>query len=143
MRRTLVATAIALALLGGSACSSDDDDSTETTTSEQALCDSLAQLDTAITDLQELDLVGEGTNGLEQRVDAVRSALGAVADEAGSTYEPAVQDLEEAFDALGTAVQGLGSGDGLDPVQEALTQVSDAWQGLQDQTDQVRATCES
>ena len=144
MRRAIATTAIALALLGAVACSSDDDDdSTDATTAEQALCDSFAQLDQAVTDLRETDLVGEGTNELEVRISALEGAVQAVADDAGSTYEPAVQDLEDAFDALRSAVLDLGDGGDIQAVTSALGELSDAWQGLQDQTEQVRATCES
>ena len=129
-RRVLAVLAVAMLM---AACSDDDDSASSTTTATDesttiatttapdALCDDADALSSSVADLEDVDLVAEGTDGASAAISAVQDDLAAFSESAGDELEPQVQAVEDAIDELQTAVDNLDT----DPAGTALQAVSD------------------
>jgi hypothetical protein len=111
------------------ACGDDDDG----TTPQDAYCEAGAELRASVGELADLDLLSEGTNGLQTRVQAIEDDL--------STMRAAASDAAaDELDALRTAVGDLGdvlaaipgdlSRQTLSDVSSAVTEVTSAAQDV-------------
>ncbi len=84
-------------------CSSDSDESLQ-----DEYCQAGEDLKSDITSLGSLDLVAEGTDGLDSALSAVDDDLTALADSASSAAEDEVDALKDSVGDLETAVSDLG-----------------------------------
>ncbi|MDH3226550.1 MAG: hypothetical protein OEM67_05615, partial [Thermoleophilia bacterium] len=101
----LVSLMLTLALVVA-AC--DDDDDSATTSAEEAFCADADSLQAGVSALADLDVVAEGTNGIESAVSDVETDLQNLKEsgtEVGGdeldALESSVQDLEDALSAAG------------------------------------------
>jgi hypothetical protein len=78
-------------------------------TSNAALCSARDQLKTSIQGLTSVDLVKNGTSGLQQAVDDVKTNLATVKSSASSELKPQVTALETSLQQLQTALSDTGS----------------------------------
>jgi hypothetical protein len=106
--RVAVAAALTAALGGLAACSDDDEPS-----AQEQYCDAGESLQSSVNALVDLDVVAEGTNGVE-------AAVGQVADDVDELRSSASDAAAEEVDALETAVDDLG--DSLSDLSGELTQ---------------------
>ena len=92
-------------LLAGAAvaCSDDSDD----VSPEEAYCNAGESLQTSVESLLDLDVIAEGTNGIEAAIESVESDFSEFTDaaeevtaEEGEALEAAFNDLKAAFDAI-------------------------------------------
>lgn len=125
MKRLLKAPALVLLilLLAGAAvaCSDDSDD----VSPEEAYCNAGESLQSSVEALLDLDVIAEGTNGVETAVDNVKSdfdefkgAAENVTEDEAQALEGAIGDLESAFDSISD--DGL-SADNASAVIDAVT----------------------
>ena len=99
------------------------------------VCADREALRSSVADLTDVDLVAEGTNGVEPAVEAVKEDLAALRSSAESELEPEVQAVEDAVDELETAVADLGSG-GAAEAATAVSDLAEAASTLLDELDQ-------
>lgn len=104
----------------------DDDDSSDTA----AVCDSRDDLQASVQALGNVDILRQGTNGLEEAADDVRDALDHVQQAAQDEYGDQVDAVQSALSNLGDALgsfsdQGSASA-GVSSVTDAATQLKDA-----------------
>jgi hypothetical protein len=109
-----VAVLAAAALTG---CGGEEEPS-----AQEAYCEAASSLGSSIDSLTDLDLVAEGTDGLEADLAAVREDLAALRSSAGEAARSEVDALGEAVQALEDAVADVGG----EPSSEGLASVSDA-----------------
>jgi hypothetical protein len=121
----LPALAVLMLLLMGAAvaCSDDSDD----VSPEEAYCNSGESLQTSLESLLDLDVIAEGTNGVETAIENVQSNLSEFTDAAKDVTSDETQALEDAFGELESAFSALGD-DGLSI--ENGSEVIDALTGL-------------
>jgi hypothetical protein len=119
LRSAAVATVLGAVALTG--CGSDE-------SAQEKYCDAGESVRSSLASLTDLDLIAEGTDGLNSAVGDVRSDLNELSDAATDaaadevdTLEDAVEGLEQAISdlsggvstddaaALGTAIQGIGT----------------------------------
>ncbi len=80
------------------------------TTASGDLCADRDALRSSVDDLKSLDVVAEGTSGLESAVGKVKDDLSSLSSAAGDELKPEVDDVKKSVDDLETAVSQLGSG---------------------------------
>ena len=133
--RTAVRTAAAAAALLtlAAACGSDNDSSGATTTassattaagasttaagsattaagSNEALCAARGELQTSIQGLKDINILQDGTNGLQAAATAIKDDLASVKAAASAELQPEVKAAEDAVTAFTTALGNAGSG---------------------------------
>jgi hypothetical protein len=96
----LVAAGLAVAM---TACGSDDEPS-----AQEQYCEAGESLETSVDSLINLDLLAEGTDGLESAVDDVKGDVSELRDTATDASSDDVSALEQSVDDLGSAVSDLG-----------------------------------
>jgi len=119
------AAVVAVVLVG---CGDDE-------SAQDAYCEAGESLGSSVTALTDLDLISEGTSGLEAALDDVEADLGELSDSAADAAADEVDALEQAVDGLGTAISDLGgeiSADNLGALQTAVQAIGSAVQGLAD-----------
>ena len=84
------------------------------------VCADRDELASSVEALQDVDVVAEGTNGVETAIADVKDDLDTLRTSAGAELQPQVEAVQDAIDELETAVEGLDS----DGAEEALTAVS-------------------
>jgi hypothetical protein len=84
------------------------------------VCADRDELASSVDALQDVDLVAEGTNGVEAAIADVKDDLEAVRASAGAELQPQVEAVQDAIDELEATVDSLDS----DGAGEALTAVS-------------------
>jgi ABC-type Zn uptake system ZnuABC Zn-binding protein ZnuA len=84
-------------------CSSDSTSSSAESSAPPAVCSSTEALQASVADLEDVQVVENGTAALQEAVTSVRSALQEVVDDATSEYATQVDGLQASFDALQTA----------------------------------------
>jgi uncharacterized phage infection (PIP) family protein YhgE len=116
---------ISLALLaaslvaGGVACGDDDNTAATTTTTtttttlpgplssaSEASCAARDQLQTAISDLSNVDIVRNGTSAVTEALTKITDALDEVRSTAGADVQPQVDAFQQSLDQLQTALGG-------------------------------------
>ncbi len=83
------------------------------------VCADRDELASSVEALQDVDVVAEGTNGVEAAIADVQDDLDALKASAGAELQPQVQAVQDAVDELETAVQSLdtaGAGETLTAV---------------------------
>jgi len=103
-RRSLAPLFIAALAFGGLAACGDSDDRS----AQEKYCESGASLEASINSLISIDLVSEGTDGLESAVDAIEDDLKDLRNNAEDAAADEVEALEQAVDDLGSALSDLG-----------------------------------
>jgi len=91
-------------------------------------------LRSSIEALTDVDVVAEGTNGLEAPVDAVKQDLSAVQESAGDDIQPEVDAVRSALDDVETAVSN-GAADDVAGTAAALSALASAATELLDALD--------
>ena len=99
--RLVVGAGLGIALLAG--CGSDDDES-----AQDKYCEAGQSLESSVAALGNLDLVAEGTDGLESALSAVEDDVNELRDTASDAAADDVSALEESLDNLESAISGLG-----------------------------------
>lgn len=135
-RRTLtastVATGLVLAMALAVPMACGDDDSSDTA----SVCDSRDDLQESIRALGNVDVLRQGTNGLEDAADDVRDALDDVRQAAQDEFGPEIDAVETALGALGDALRSFtdqgSTSAGVNAVIDAATQLRDATSTLAD-----------
>ncbi len=98
-------------------------------TASQALCTARADLRTSVQDLQNIDLVKNGTSGVKDALTKVKDNLAAVRSAAGNDLQPQITAFDDALKTLQTAVDGsnvAGIATGVkDVVQTGTTLLTD------------------
>jgi hypothetical protein len=134
----LIGAVAALALLA--ACGSDNAKSSSppvasTTTSiatgtgSPQLCSAFDALKSSIRDLASVDVVKNGTSGVQDAVTKVKDNLQGVKASASDQLRPQVQTFEDSVTALGNAISNVGSG-GVAAVATAAASAVRAGQAL-------------
>jgi hypothetical protein len=100
---------VACVALGVLMVSCGDDDSSSSTTVADVCADREA-LRSSVAALKDLDVVAEGTNGVNAAVADVKEDLTALQSSAGDELQPQVQAVQDAADELETAAADLDSG---------------------------------
>ncbi len=90
---------------GSSSCGDDDGES-----AQDRYCQAGAELESSVAALVELDLIAEGTNGLESAIQAVDDDLTVLDETANEASADDVDALEQAFTDLESALAGLEGG---------------------------------
>jgi hypothetical protein len=120
-----------LVALGLAACSDDDDGGDSV-----SVCDQQGNVQAAVEDLANVNVLADGTTALQDGIDNVRSELQGLRD----AVEEDIQDEVDAFTTAVTTAQdtfaSLGDGssinDQIDEVQAALTAVVESADALRD-----------
>ena len=100
----------------GSACGDDDDSAATTTTTttlpgpvssaSDASCAARDELQAAISDLSNLDVVRNGTSAITDALTRITDALGEVRSTAGADVQPQIDAFQQSLDQLQTALAG-------------------------------------
>ena len=124
------AAVMLVAAVVAAGCGSDDDES-----AQDRYCAAGASFESSLDELAGLDLVAEGTDGLNAAVDQVQSDLDDLRDSASDAAADEVSALEEAVDDLTDAISTLGgdlTSDNASAVGTAIDNVSAAAQSVLD-----------
>jgi len=112
--------AASLAVLGF-ACGDDDSAATTTTSTtttttttlpgpvssaSEASCAARDELQSAISDLSNIDVVRNGTSAITDALSRIRTALGEVRSTAASDLQPQIDAFQQSLDQLQTAIGG-------------------------------------
>jgi hypothetical protein len=117
IRIALLAASLAVV---GSACDDDDSAATTTTTTtttlpgpvssaSEASCAARDELQTAISDLSNIDVVRNGTSAITDALTRIRTALGEVRSTAAADVQPQIEAFQQSLDQLQTALGGGAS----------------------------------
>ena len=139
VRAIVAALAVGVLL---TACSDDGDSSSSatseavttteaTTTTVADTCADAEALQSSVAELQDVDVVAEGTNGLTTSLDQVKSDLEALGTSASEELQPDIEALQTGIDSLESAIDGFDT-DGAAPVVAAVTAVGEAATALID-----------
>ena len=139
VRAIVAALAVGVLL---TACSDDGDSSSSatseavttteaTTTTVADTCADAEALQSSVAELQDVDVVAEGTNGLTTALDQVKSDLEALGTSASEELQPDIEALQTGIDSLESAIDGFDT-DGAAPVVAAVTAVGEAATALID-----------
>ena len=104
----------------GSACGDDDDSAATTTTTttttttlpgpvssaSDASCAARDELQAAISDLSNVDVIRDGTSAITDAVTRITNALGDVRSTASADVQPQVEAFQQSLDQLQTALAG-------------------------------------
>jgi len=96
-----VGAGLGIALLAG--CGSDDDES-----AQDKYCEAGQSLESSVAALGNLDLVAEGTDGLESALGAAEDDVNELRDTASDAAADDVSALQESLDNLESAISDLG-----------------------------------
>lgn len=127
--RWLVAAGFGVVLLAG--CGSDDDGES----AQEKYCQAGASLEESVTALGGVDLLAEGTDGLESALDAVGDDLSTMRDTASDAASDEVDALEQSVDDLESAISDLGgeiTSENVSGLTTAVQSVGTAAQGVYD-----------
>lgn len=134
--RALAAAVAACLSLGVAACGSDEP------TAEEDFCAAGDSLQTNINALADLDLVSEGTNGLQERFSTIKADLDQLSESGSDVASEEIAALKTAVDDFGAAVDALGdniSVEGAQAAGTALTGMTTAATGV---FDKLSSTCD-
>lgn len=132
-----------IAVLGliAAACGSDDDSSDEAST-----CDSLQEVAVSVDNLREVDLLAEGTDGLDAAMTDVDETWGAAKSAAEDQFGEQVDEVNDALDALSDTVSSIGDADSLedfgDELAAEIEAVNQSWEALSAAAAEELADCE-
>jgi hypothetical protein len=98
-------------------------------TASPQLCSARDNLRTSIQDLTNVDVVKNGTSGLQDALNKVKDNLQTVKSNASSELQPQIQAFEDSLTALGNAVSNVSSG-GVGSVITAASSAAQSGQAL-------------
>ena len=137
--RRFAAVLLALTLVAV-ACSDDSDEAAPST------CTALQDLSGSVQSLLSLDVISEGTSGLESALDDVEKNLDQLKSDAGDQFGSEVDDLETAvndgLDTLTSLGDSESISDGADSVSTAFDNVNSAWDALQTTAESELSDCD-
>ena len=126
----------ALALAAG--CS-DDEEAGEATSSQEAYCAAGDELRASMSSLVDLDVLAEGTNGIQDAASTVANDLDelrAAADDAAAdevaTLQEAVEDVTDALSELGNDLTVDNAGAVIDAIENAASAANAVFDTLSD-----------
>jgi ABC-type transporter Mla subunit MlaD len=125
MRLVLMAGLVIAAAAG---CGDDDD-----TSAQEKYCEAGASLEASVEALLDLDLVAEGTDGLESALAAVGSNVNELDETAADAAADDVDELRQSVEGLEGAVSDLGgeiSSENVAGVESAVQSVGAAAQAV-------------
>ena len=108
--------------VGGLAACSDDDKS-----AQEKYCEAGASLESSVNALLNLDVIAEGTNGVESAVNSVEDDVNELRDTATDAAADEVTTLDDALGGLGSALSAAGG----DLTAENASAVIDAISAVQ------------
>jgi hypothetical protein len=106
----LVIACVVLSAVAASCGGDDDESSSAATTTTASVCADREALQTSVSSLQDVDLVAEGTNGVNAAIDDLQEDLSSLQNSAGAELQPEVQAVQDDIDELKTAVEDFDSG---------------------------------
>jgi hypothetical protein len=115
--RSIGSLILATGLILGVACS--DDDSDDTQGAEAQVCNDLAALDTALAQLRSLS-ASSTVNDAQSALASVKDAVDDIRSSARESAEAQVNDLEDAYEDLETAVRNVSSDQSLSQAATSL-----------------------
>lgn len=124
-RGTALAMIIGLVALSG--CGDDEE------SAQDRYCTAGESLRSSIESIATLDLLSEGTDGLDSALEQVEDDLDELLDSAGATTEDEVATLNESVDGLEDAVAALGgdlTSQNVAAIVTAIEDVGNAAQGV-------------
>ncbi|HUW01690.1 MAG TPA: hypothetical protein VMW08_05020 [Acidimicrobiales bacterium] len=119
------------------ACGSDDSG----TTPEDAFCEAGDSLKTDVGSLADLDLVADGTNGLEDQLTAIKSDIDDLRSSGQEVAAPEIDALDSALDELKSTAETLGDSPSVQAVADAATSVTGVVTSAQAVFDTLDSTC--
>ncbi len=93
-------------------------------TANAAVCKEAKNLQSSLTALKNVNVRAEGTNGVERKLNAVRSDLKGLRSAASSAWRPQLDALSAALGGLSTAIKQVGGSGGKatsSPAVEGIT----------------------
>jgi hypothetical protein len=143
LRSPLAISALVVVLFSGLACGDDDTDAGSVATevgqaggAQSELCQSLDELDSAVSDARDLNQ-DSSVNDAEEAADGVSSALDSVREAAGAVGAAAVTALQTAVEALSNAIDNLS---GEDTIGQAAASLSDQIGSIADALEGLKST---
>lgn len=121
-----IGVGLGIALLAG--CGSDDDAS-----DQEQYCEAGESLESSVSALGDLDLVAEGTNGLEAALEAIEADVNELMNTASEAASDEISALEQSLDDLESALADLGgeiTSDNASTVAAAAQNVSESAQAV-------------
>ncbi len=129
-RSTLLISLSVMLALSVAACDDDDEPS-----AEEAFCSDAAALETSVTSLADLDVVAEGTDGIEAAVGDVQSDLQDLSDSGSEVAADEIDALDDSLSGLEDSLNAAGenlTADNATDVISALGTVATSAQAVQD-----------
>lgn len=135
--RRLAAVATALLVLGLAACGDDDDDSASsdggtTTTTEADACTQARQLKADIENLADVDVSEDDGESLDTALGNIEDEAEDLASTTNDELKPEIDDVKSSLEDLKTAVGQIGESGGIRATLDAVEQVVNAAQALDD-----------
>lgn len=130
-----VAGGLVLPLLGMAALGACSDDETAST------CGAREDLEEALSDLADVDVVEGGTSELEAAMDEVRAALDELQSAAESEYGDEVDQIEDELGNLGDAVSDADDESAGEAAQDVSSSLSDVASGVDQLVQNVAEEC--
>jgi len=139
-RRSLVILPLAFSMALAAGCSGSDDGDSGTsppTSTAASGCSEAAALEDSLRALTNVDPLNDGLDALNSAAAEVKTDLDATASAVSAGLEPAVDQVETAFDDLETTLEGITDAGGLgaaaSEVGSALSRLGTALTGLSDE----------
>jgi hypothetical protein len=143
-----VAAACTVAAIAVAACGGDDDDSSasnQATTSTSVtpatasaeLCKQRDELKSSIKDLQNVDVIKNGTSALDAAISRVNDNLEQFKSTARGEFDTEIDGFEQSLSKLQSAVGDVGS-NGMSPVVQALRDVLQSGSALLTSLDSLK-----
>ena len=126
LRSAALVTVLGAAVL--TACGSDDN----AEDAQDAYCDAGDAVRSSLASLTDLNLVAEGTDGLNSAVDEVRDDLNELRDTATDAAADEVSALDDSVEALKEAISGLSGGVSTDDAAALGTAIQSIGTAAQD-----------
>ena len=137
LRPTALLAGAVMALTLLTACGSDD----AAATPEEAFCDAGDSLRTDVESLGDLDLVAEGTDGIQQQFDAISSDLEQLRDSGQDVASQEIDTLDSALTQLESTVETLGDAPSARAVADAASSVKGVVDSARAVLDKLDSTC--
>jgi hypothetical protein len=115
---TVLILAVCLACTGGGTSSS----SSGPTSTPASVCNQATALKQSLQDLQNVNVIKNGTSALSSAAATVKTNAEALATSAHGQIKPRAEALHSSLDQLSSAITNVGSG-GITPVTDALSSV--------------------
>jgi hypothetical protein len=122
-------------------CSSDGTSPSAESSTPPAVCSSTEELQASVADLEDVQVVENGTAALQEAVTSVRSSLQEVADDATSEYAAQVDGLQASFEALQAAAGAALDAPSAATLNTVTSSVSALANDVRGFADDVASTC--